>query len=781
MTTDLRALAAEVREAIDSPDPKAHEAIARALGPDAKDAGEAWNELGGGLARRGNKALARRCFEASAAASPSSHKPFANLGSLALERGDAEEAVRNLEIAATLVPDNPRVLSKLGAALHAKGDPARAAAAFDRSARLSSEWGTLHNLGLCLAEIGDPAAAVDAFDRALDLEPEAYATILGRARALFALGRVEEARGALDRCARSVPPERAAIVELLELLMQSEAFSQAIALSVAALDRLPADEAILLVLVSALGARGELARAEPYLRRALPVAEGPGPLMHLARLHALRGERQAETALLREAAARFPARTEARTQLAIALATEGEAEGALEILRPLLEESPTPNALGVLAMTELAVGDAGRAMAAIRKAEELGAGPESFQTAIALLTTNYVDDMTPEEVADAHRRWAARAFPPASPRPAAPRPARARLRVGFVSPDFREHSVGKLIEPVLRRLDRERFDVLCFSTTVRAPDALTARIRSLPLTFRDLREKSITEMVAAIEIDEIDVLFDLDGWMSEQKLEVFHCRAAPTQVAYLGYPHTTGIANMDFRITDSVADPPGSEASYTEALVRLGRSAWAFETNAPASRLSHARSSPTFGSFNNLCKVTPTTLDLWSGVLGAVPGSRLLVKAQGLEHPLARRRLLDGLSLRGVDPSRVELRGPVASNAAHLDAYGEVDVALDTYPYNGTTTTCEALFAGVPVVTLTGRTPASRVGASLLGAAGLEGAIASSKDAYVAAAVSLAGVADDAARAEGRDRVAASALGDVAGLTRALEAAIIEMASRETA
>ncbi|MBL9021264.1 MAG: tetratricopeptide repeat protein [Myxococcales bacterium] len=771
MTGDLRALAAEVGTAIGSND-----TLARALGDHPEDASDAWNELGGALARQGNKGLAQRCFEVSAQANPASHKPLANLGSLALERGDAEEAAARLVAASELAPDNARILSKLGAALHRLGDLTGAAQRFDRSARLQPSWEALHNLGLCRAEAGDPSGALEAFEAALVIDPDAYPTALARARALLSVGAAEEGRAALLVCCGKVPPHHAAVVELLELLVQNGLFSPAASLSQAALERWPADEALLLVLVSALGALGDLTRAEPALRRAAPLAEGPGPLLHLARLHAERGERDKEIELLRQVAERFPERPEPRIQLAIALSASGRAEAALAILRPLADAPDAPlSVLGAVPMAELAIGDAARAMRAIRQAEALGAGPESFQTSIAVLTTNYVDDMTADEVADAHRRWAARAFPPVSPRPSARRRPGGRVRIGFASPDLREHSVGRFIAPVLRSLDRERFEVFCYSITARPLDAFTDRIRSLPLVFRDLRAQSIPQMLELIDADGVDVLFDLNGWMAEHKLELFHRRAAPVQIGYLGYPHTTGIAAMDYRISDAVADPPGSDRFYSEKLVRLPRSAWAFETDAPVPRPVGASRAPTFGCFNNLCKVTPTTLATWAAVLAAVPDARLLLKSHGLEYETARSRVIEALGSRGVDPARVELRGAVATTAEHLQMYAEVDVALDTFPYNGTTTTCEALFAGVPVVSMVGEAPASRVGASLLGAAGLEEVIAPGAQAYVEAAAKLATVRDVQSRMALREHVERSPLGDVRALTRAIEAAITEI------
>ncbi len=753
----------------------------RALAAAQQGEPEALAEIGTALARRGDKGLAQRCWTAALAADPTLHKPLANLGSLALERGDAEAAAGFFERAVALVPGAARLHLKLGAALHACGRAGEAASAFERAAAIEPSLLAFHNLGLSLQAAGDPERAIDAFDRALALEPDAYPSHLARARALAELGRRAELETALRRCAAVVPLDREAVSELLVELTRHGLNAVGASLAHASLEHWPADEGILLVLVTLLDREGRLAAAEPVLLRASSSPDGPGPFLHLARLRAMAGDERAERAFLEEAHRRFPDRREPRSQLALALLGAGDADGALALLEALIREAPTPDVLGVAAMAALGVGDAASAMDAVRRAEAAGAGPETFQTAIALLTTNYVDDLSPEQAAAMHVRWAERAFPPSDV--AAPRVVRtapgSKLRVGYVSPDLREHSVARFVEPVLAAHDRSRIEITCYSTTSKALDATTERIRALDLAFRDVRGLSPREIAACIEADGIDVLVDLDGWMSEQRLEVFRLRPAPVQATYLGYPSTTGLAEMTWRITDADADPNGNERLYSERLLRLPRCAWAFRSQAPRRDGEPAARPFTFGSFNNLCKVTATTLDLWARILERVPGSRLLLKAHQLEHARARDRIRHTLERLGVDSARLDLRPHRPSHEEHLATYDEIDVALDTYPYNGTTTTCEALFAGVPVVTLGGAAPASGVGRSLLRAAGLAELVTSAPEAYVDAAASLASPAPSsrAARDALRATVEASELADVGGLVAALEDAFVAMAT----
>ncbi|NUO47953.1 MAG: hypothetical protein HOV80_03760, partial [Polyangiaceae bacterium] len=287
------------------------------------------------------------------------------------------------------------------------------------------------------------------------------------------------------------------------------------------------------------------------------------------------------------------------------------------------------------------------------------------------------------------------------------------------------------------------------------------------------------ELARQIVDDSIDVLVDLTGWTSEQRMQSFIMRPAPVLVTYLGYPNTTGLEEIDYRITDRRADPPGADALYAEKLFRLPRCAWGFglTEKTPSIKDRSADAPIVFGSFNNLRKTTATTLDLWARVLARVPESRLLLKSKQLKHARAKARVMDELSSRGVDPSRVELRSMTLHRYDHLDAYGEMDIALDTFPYNGTTTTCEALYMGVPVVSLQGETPASRVGASLLQAVGLPDLSTTDGDAYVETAVRLSRDRQRVSelRATLRERLRASELGDQRGMARALEDAYRQM------
>jgi predicted O-linked N-acetylglucosamine transferase (SPINDLY family) len=347
--------------------------------------------------------------------------------------------------------------------------------------------------------------------------------------------------------------------------------------------------------------------------------------------------------------------------------------------------------------------------------------------------------------------------------------------VGYVSPDFINHAVARFIEPVLSDHDRSRFEVFCYSNA-QTPDTVTARLRALSEHWRDTALLDDAQTAALIREDRIDLLVDLAGHTAGNQLLVFARKPAPVQITWIGYPNTTGMGAMDYRLTDAIADPPGlSEAFHREQLVRLPGpfscylpSAESPDVNPlPALSAGHV----TFGSFNQFAKLTPAVVELWARLLRECPSAHLLLRARSLADNETASRLRETFARLGVDPGRLELDGSQLSVAAHQGCYHRVDLALDPFPYNGTTTTCEALWMGVPVIALAGRTHVARVGASLLTHLGTPEWIAQSPDDYIERCRALASDLPKLAaiRAGLRARFRASPLGDAKGFTRNLE------------
>ena len=414
--------------------------------------------------------------------------------------------------------------------------------------------------------------------------------------------------------------------------------------------------------------------------------------------------------------------------------------------------------------------------------------PEAERPRLPLLMTlTGLEDSTPAEIAAAHRemgRVMARALPAPQRHPPLTLGPGRRLRVGYVSPDLHTHSVAYFFEGVLAAHDPAAVETVCYHCGT-ISDATTARMRAAAHLWRDVPTLDDAELAARIREDRIDILVDLAGHTRDNRLGVFQRKPAPIQVTWIGYPNTTGLETIDYRITDAVADPPGeADALHTERLVRLQRGFLCYrppEDTPDVPPRPCARPDArgiAFGSFNNLSKLGPGVVDAWSTILARTPGSRLVLKASGLGSDAARQRVLERFASRGIDPARIQTMPATPTRNAHLDLYRHVDIGLDTFPYNGTTTTCEALWMGVPVVAFAGDRHAARVGASLLHRIGLDELVARDVDGYVALACALAqDPARIAALGQGlRQRMRQSPLCDAAPFARDLEAASLRMA-----
>jgi protein O-GlcNAc transferase len=317
-----------------------------------------------------------------------------------------------------------------------------------------------------------------------------------------------------------------------------------------------------------------------------------------------------------------------------------------------------------------------------------------------------------------------------------------RLKIGYVSPDFRRHSVNYFIEPVLASHTHEHFEIFCYSD-VPIPDSVTERLQGYADQWRNIAGMRDERAADLIREDCIDILIDLAGHTANNRLLLFARKPAPAQVSWIGYPNTTGLSTIDYRIVDNYTDPRGlTDPFYTEKLVRLPDSFLSYlpDKDSPAvGRLSALESGCiTFGSFNYFPKISPETAELWAKILKAVAGSRLIMKTRNFADGTTARYAMEMFIRQGVAAERIELLSMKTSFEEHLDAYNRIDIALDTFPYNGTTTTCEALWMGVPVVTFAGNVHASRVGKSLLTTIGLPELVSGTFEEYVSIAVNLA-------------------------------------------
>jgi predicted O-linked N-acetylglucosamine transferase (SPINDLY family) len=383
------------------------------------------------------------------------------------------------------------------------------------------------------------------------------------------------------------------------------------------------------------------------------------------------------------------------------------------------------------------------------------------------------------EISRAHLEWGrqyTRADPPPPLHRNSGQPDR-RLKIGYVSGDFREHSVAYFLLQLLENHSATEVEVFAYSNSLRC-DAMTQRLKRYVSHWHQIWGLSDPLAAELIREHQIDVLVDLSGHTDHHRLPLFALRPAPVQVTWLGYPNTTGLTSIDYRMTDALADPFGqTEESYSEQLFRLSPTAWCFATPEAVDITPLSARPITFATFNSFAKVTDAMLTLWLELLTALPDARLVLKARGLDSPTVRNRVQQRLAEAAVDPSRVDLLRRVPDVRSHLALYNKVDIALDTFPYHGTTTTCEALWMGVPVITLAGQAHVSRVGVSLLTNAGLPELIASTPDQYTRLAIALAVDRPrlDALRSSLRNRLKLSAVMDGPQFARSVEGAFRQM------
>ncbi len=479
-----------------------------------------------------------------------------------------------------------------------------------------------------------------------------------------------------------------------------------------------------------------------------------------------------------------PHYVEAILSLGNVLTELGRASDAIEQYHRVLALKPgyasAYNNLGIALLSQRRVGDAAKAY---RRAIELKPDHSDAHSNL-LLALNYDPHVSAEQLFAEHRSWA----DAHAPQPdgvvqifSNRRNPERRLRVGYVSGDLWRHAVSSFFETLVDQHDRHDFEVFCYSNSLRS-DEVTQRLKEKSDHWISIAGHSDAVAAARIRHDGIDILVDLSGHTAHNRLKLFRLKPAPLQVTWLGYPNTTGLKAMDYRITDQLADPKGdADLFYTERLVPLERCFlcyWPPDDAPPVGPLpARSDNHVTFGSFNTLTKVTQDVVRVWSRILMAVPGSKLYLKARQLRDKETLEQIVSQFAAEGIRRSSLELAPAMVAKADHLDAYGRVDIALDPFPYNGTTTTCEALWMGVPVVTLRDTRHAGRVGTSLLAAVGLNELIATDENEYVERAATLAASRDrlEELRVGLRERMRRSELCDAAGFARSMEGAYRRM------
>ncbi len=710
---------------------------------------------------------------------------------------DAAQADAHLRAAICLDPALAEAHNNLGNLLRTT-QPKEARAAFEQAIALRPDFMHAHfNLGTLLASMqpDDPAAAEAALRRALELDPD-FAPAWNRLGQLLSGAHPDEAEAALRRAIELNPALAAAHFNLGNLLCERRPGEAAQALRRAV--AIKPDFAIAWVNLSHLLAKTEPEQAEAAARKA--IALDPGLADAHYNLGTLIGVAHPDGAAeaLRRAVALQPDHRLAWHHLGLVLKGErlGEAEAALH--RAIELDPADPAGHAALGNVLLEMGRLDESVASYQKAVALAAaqdpagngnaGDSNRDPVVAhgdLIFALAFQTDDPQVLLDECQRFAAHYEPPlleaahAQPPHANDRTPARRLRIGYVSPDFRSHCQALFTTPLLSHHDRAAFEIVCYAS-VPKPDALTQHLTSLVDVWRDVHALDDAALARQIRKDRIDILVDLTMHMAGGRRLLFARRPAPVQVAWLAYPGTTGSAAMDYRLTDPWLDPigePGRDALYSERSLRLPDAFWCYDAQIAGlevNALPAAGGAPfTFGCLNNPAKISDHALRLWSRVLAAVPHARLLL----LAPPGApRERLKARAQALGIDAERVAFVGH-QTRRQYLETYHRIDVALDSFPYNGHTTSLDASWMGVPVVTRTGRSAASRGGLSIAANLGTPELVAHTDEDFVRIAVELAHDLPRLAalRAGLRARMEASPLMDAPRFAASIESAYRQM------
>jgi predicted O-linked N-acetylglucosamine transferase (SPINDLY family) len=690
-----------------------------ALGLNPQDADAAAN-LGLALKDLGRFTDAVRAYRAALCITPDDADAHAKLATALKNLGRFEAAVLAYGVALRIAPDNADSRCNLGTALSDLGRFDDAVASFTAALGIKPDLAEAHaNRGVALNRLERGDAAAAAFTAALCLKPD-------HPQALSNLGALQKARGRPD----------AAIAGFEAALRVRPDYAQAHCNRGGALSDLGRYEAAIAAFRTSLVCAPGVAEAWANAGNALRDA----------------GRLDAAATALTVALRITPDLTEAHSFLGNVLADLGRFDDAVAAYGAALGLSP-----------DYAPAHSNRLMC-------LHYHPVTGDQAIFTLALQFADQVE--------------AAPPVTLVPTSAEPDR-RLRIGYVSGDFRRHPVGYFLDRVLAGHDRRAVEVFCYSTGLRRDD-LTTRLQGSADGWRSLVGLSDQAAAVLIAADAIDILVDLAGHTGDNRLPVFARKPAPIQVSWLGFWGTTGLSRMDYILSDAVMIGPGEEGLYREQVVRLAgtRLCYAPPDYAPPPPPPPAlrQRTITFGSFNNLAKVGPDVVRHWSDILQAVPGSRLLLKWKSLADAGMRRRLTEAFAAAGVDADRLELRG-ASAHPVMLAEYGDVDIALDPFPFSGGLTSCEALWMGVPVVTVPGAAAASRQTAGILKALGLTSWVAASPAAAIAIISSLAADLPQLTRwrQDLRRRMAGSSLCDGAGFAAGLERAYREMWRRRCA
>jgi predicted O-linked N-acetylglucosamine transferase (SPINDLY family) len=733
------------------------------------------------------------------------------LGVIAYQAGQLEIAVALIGRAIRANPSNPQCYNNLGNALKDMGRPNEAVESYRQAlARDPNFAGAHYNLGLVLQSQGQLEAAIESYQKAVALRQNYAEAHNNLGLALQSQGKLDAAVGSY-RMALSFQPDFAkAQCNLANVLKDQGMLDAAVESYRKALSLKPDFAEAHIYMGDALQAQGKLDAAVESYRLALSFKPDDAiTCLNLGNTFLAQGKLDAAVVLYQKVLSLDPDNAVAHNNLGNALLMQGKFDSAVASYNNALSlnqnDAVAYNNLGNVLLTQgkpdAAVENFHKALSlkpdfaeahnnlgnALKDQGKLNDAIEHYRNALfhkpslvdahsnLLHTLNFHSGMSREEVyRESHEFEALRGYPLRLTWPAHSndRDPDRRLRIGYVSPDFRNHPVAHFTEPIFANHDKSQVEIFCYAE-LKLEDEVTSRFRQLADHWHSTVGLSDDAAANMIRDHRIDILVDLAGHTAHNRLLVFARKPAPIQITYLGYPGTTGLSAMDYRLTDHYADPDGiADAYYSERLLRLPGSLWCYRPSAdmpetaPLPALSRGYLS--FGSFNNFNKIDQPTLDLWAELLQALPASRLMMLT--VPGGDARQRLVSRFEQLGISAQRLEFHGKLPAIEFHRK-FLEVDISLDPVTVNGATTTCESLWMGVPVMSLAGDRFLTRAGLSILTTAGLADFAAASRKDYFRIATHLADNLPLLAeiRAGLREHIRTSPLVDEAGFTRNLE------------
>ena len=746
---------------------------------------EALNNLGMVLTSCGYLGLAEEHLQRALESRPGFVEAQVNLARVFHQRGQWDECVALLSAALESRPDMPLALYCLASAMSAQGRLQESVAYYRQVLAQNANYHEAHlGLACILHRMGEHGAAESHYVRALALHPDYPEALNSLACLMTDLGRTDEAKTLFHKALGVQKEFLEAELGLAGIYQREgqplkaiEHFQQALAVQ-------PDQPEVCYTLGYLMHGLGRLDEAKRNFQQAIDLREqyAEAELGLAVVCHRLQEPNHALAHYQKALAAR-PDYPEAYNSMGLLLQRIGYLEESKEALEKALELKPDfPEAYNNLGNVYKDQGRLDKALECFREAVRLN--PDlHVPNSNVLMTMHYDVNSRPEDIEAAHRAWGERIatrYPVQDHDWSNDRNPDRPLRVGLVSPDFFKHAVAYFLKDIVEALDPGLFKLYFYAGNAHE-DEMTERLKNSAACWRRTVSMSDAALAEQVRKDRIDILVDVSGHTAENRLLMFARKPAPIQVTWLGYPNSSGLGAIDYRLTDAVADPPGSPDWHSEQLYCLPEGFLCFGEPADSPPVAAPPSVEngfiTFGSFNNNAKITPRVTELWAELLERVPDSRLLIKNDALRSPGARAAWLEQFKAHGIGEERLQLVLRKDHYVDHLALYNQVDIALDVFPYNGTTTTCEAMWMGVPVVVLRGNRHVSRVGASLLTRVGLEDLIAEDEAAYVEKAVSLAADQERLVQLhqELRGRMQGCALGDGARFARTLEHAFREM------